>query len=226
MKPNPNLSAKKQSQQKKSIYKSRLNDNSQWDKNEATRSEYLILVEEFKVMKGEISQLLLEARQITNLALTAMGIVLGVVATIIQMNIKIAHEILLALPFFFYFLTCIQLRYIFQALEIHKYLRSTTIPHIQSILLNALPSKKDAIGTILNWERPNRALVPKNILFLPIAGASYGMPFLFSVLLIAIYIYLHPIVHLTINLANTLISLNAIALIYCIGWAMKADRER
>jgi hypothetical protein len=146
----PGLATKKRRKQPKDLPESHFDPKIYWNKDAATKSEFDTLIEEYKILKSEIAQLLLEARQITNLTITATGILAGLIVTVIQTNINFAPEILLIIPFFFYFLTCIQLRYIYQSLEIHKYLTSTTIPHIQSILFEALPIPSDSWRKLRN----------------------------------------------------------------------------
>lgn len=197
------------------------------DRQDALKSEYDILVEEYKAMKSEISELLREARQITNLALTAIGVFIAGIAAVVQWQIRLTPELLLVLPFLFYFLTCIQLRYVFQALDIGKYLSGTTIPHVQNLLCNLLPDRKQEIETVLSWEMPKRGPIPtRGVLFFPIASASYGMPFLFSIILIGIYKFLNPGLQLNLSPDNILLGLNAVAILYCASWALKAERER
>jgi hypothetical protein len=223
----PYISVKKQKLEHEFL-ESLLEYNLVLDRKESLKIEYGILIEEYKTLKSEILQLLHEARQITNLALTAIGVFIAGTAAVIQMQIAINPKVLLLVPFLFYFLTCIQLRYIFQALDMGKYLSSTTIPHIQSILHNFSLGRRQEIDKILSWEMPRRSpLRIRGLLFFPIAGASYGMPFLFSIILIGLYLrFFSPGLELSLNVENTLLTLNSIAILYCAGWALDAERKR
>jgi hypothetical protein len=197
------------------------------DKNDALKSEHDILLEEYKMMKSEILQLLQEARQITNLTLTTIGIIVAGIAAALQIQIRISPQILLFLPFIFYFFTCIQLRYVFHVLDMGRYLSDITIPQIHNNLAKSLPTRRSEIFKLLSWEMPRQTpLRKRGWTFFPIAAASYGMPFLFSVALIVLYFWLFSNLRLSVNFENILLIINGVSILYCGWWALEAERKR
>jgi hypothetical protein len=197
------------------------------EENKQVETEISVLIEEYKVLKSEIVSNLTSSRQIANLAFTAIGVLITATPFIIQ-NLPI---IFLVAPLFFYALAWAQLRYTYLVLDMGNYLRDSLRPEIQCILKEIPPSNKGNFEKILGWELrgKNPILLRQSklvhFLFLPIAGANFGIPLLAAVLSVGTYLII------TSNVAHTpfevtLIVVNILALIYSAYWGFRAESLR
>jgi len=198
------------------------------EENQQVEAEYSVLLEEYKMLKGEIVSNLTSSHQTANLALVAIGILITATPFIIQRNLPI---IFLVAPLFFYALAWAQLRYTYLVLDMGIYLRDTLRPEIQHILAEIPPNKKRDYEKILGWELHGKSPTRLNhskwiqFLFLPVAGANFGIPLLAAILSVAIFLIVASGASYN-PLEVVLIVINGMALIYSAYWGFRAESLR
>jgi len=151
-------------------------------KDEYTKIELDIIVEEYRALKGEIVSNLNAARQIVQLTFTAVAILLGVAPLIITSKLAF---LFLVIPFVFYALVWSQLRYVYLVLDMGNYLRAKSIPAIRHLLSDLSPGREESTSDeIMGWEAPGKGPIRlrkswlQKIMFVPIAGANLGISLL------------------------------------------------
>lgn len=200
------------------------------DKDERLKTELDTLLEEYRTLKAEIVSNLVSARQVANLTLTAMGILITASPFIIQSQ---ATLIFLIAPLLFYALAWSQLRYIYLVLDMGHHLRDTIAPNVRRILKETHTNKEHDVSYIMSWDSqgkgPSRLRPTKlqRILFLPIAGANFGIPLLAAFLSVVTFLIL------TIQSSRiiapgefALIAVEIVALLYSALWGLEAERRR
>ncbi len=192
--------------------------------------ELSTLLEEYRTRKTEIVSNLASGRQIATLTLTAVGILVAAAPSIIEQKVKI---IFLIAPLFFYVLAWSQLRYTYLVLDMGTYLRSVVVPNIHRLMKEMQIDKKRDIGYLMSWElrgkgssRLRRTKLLR-VLFLPIAGANYGVPLLAAVFSVATFLILTYQTPQTISIVEVfLIGVDTIGLIYSAFWGYQAEISR
>ncbi len=198
-------------------------------KDEQLKLELSTLLEEYRALKTEIVSNLDSARQVIALTLTAVGILITATPFIIQIQGII---IFLITPLLFLGLAWSQLRYIYLVLDMGIYLRDVIVPNVHRLLKETHTQERD-ISYILSWELPGKGpsrLRPTkllNVMFLPIAGANYGIPLLAAVLSICTFLFLsfqnaQPIS----TVEFVLIVVESVALLYSAFWGFQAEFRR
>lgn len=197
------------------------------DKDEQLKMEHNTLLEEYGALKTEIVSNLESARQIANLCLTAIGVLIAATPFIVQSQATI---LLLIAPLFFYALAWAQLRYTYLVLDMSAYLRDTVVPGIHRILAELASSEERDFSKIMSWELPGKGptrLRPTGLhrlLFLPVAGANYGIPLLAAVLSVGAFLILAFQSSQTISSVQlALIVVNVLAFFYSAFWGFRAE---
>jgi len=198
------------------------------NQDKSIQMQFDSLLEEYRTLKLEIVSNLEASRNISNLTLTAIGALIALTPFIINND---AIFLFLIAPIFFYGLAWSQLRYIYLVLDMGAYLRNTVIPGIHRVLSSS--RKNRHIDEIMSWELPgkNPTSLRKNkllrILFLPIAGANYGIPILASAFSALAFVFLSKLnsqAFSTLHIA--MLTINIIALIYSAFWGFQAEFRR
>lgn len=200
------------------------------DDREQLKLEYSALLEEYKSLKSEIVANLDSARQVVGLTLTAIGVFIAIAPYVVESQTII---LFLIAPLFFYGLAWTQLRYIYLALDMGTHLREAVLPRIQLTLARMHPQAGEDFSNLMGWDLANRSPLRlrrgglRRLLFLPIAGANYGIPILASVLSVGTFLLLalHSSQPLSI-IEVVLIAVNGIAFLYSIGWGVVAELGR
>jgi hypothetical protein len=114
---------------------------------------------------------------------------------------------------------------------IWEIISETLRPEIQHIFAEIPPNKKRDYKKILGWElhgkSPTRLQHSKwvQFLFLPVAGANFGIPLLAAILSVATFLIVAS--GATYNpLEVVLIVINGMALIYSAYWGFRAESLR
>jgi len=208
-------------------------------KEEQLKLQLSTVLDEYRALKSEIVANLVSARGVASLTLTAVGILIAASPFIIQSKTII---IFLIAPFLFYILAWTQLRYIYLVLDMGAYLKDVVVPNIHRILVETTtpeildkttPDKKHSIEYIMSWELPGKG--PSRlrsgrllrILFLPIAGANFGIPLLVAILSPVTFIILaiHSS-HAISSIERILIGVGVVAFLYSVFWGYQAERLR
>lgn len=197
--------------------------------DEVTKLEIDVLLVEYGALKTEIVANLNSARQTTGLTMTAVGALLASSPFIVSSN---ATLVLLIAPVFFYLLACTQLRYVWLVLDMGR--------HIQAVLehgfherLAILERRSDAVdhnlAAVLSWETAGSGLLArfegfKRLIFIPIAGANFGVPLLAGMSSAIAYFVLPgaELGALQIGLATV----DVAGCVYCGYWGWQADKAR
>jgi len=196
-------------------------------KDDQLKTELDALLEEYRALKSEIVSNLDSGRQIATLTLTAIGILITASPFIIQSHATI---IFLVAPLLFYVLAWSQLRYIYLVLDMGNYLKDVILPNVHRILKETQTNNKHDISFILGWELPGKGpsrLRPTKLLrllFLPIAGANYGIPLLAAIMSVITFLLLNFESISTVEFI--LIVVEAVALVYSAFWGLQAERQR
>jgi hypothetical protein len=122
------------------------------------------------------------------------------------------------------------------------YLRGVLVPNVHQVLEEIQADKENdvssemnrkVISSIMNWElegkgpsrlRPTKVL---RMLFLPIAGANYGIPLLAAILSVSTFLILTFNSSRTISIVEyILIFVDTAALVYSAYWGYQAERLR
>lgn len=198
------------------------------NRDEQIKVELPILLDEYKALKAEIVSNLNSGRQIVNLTLTAIGVLIAAGKYIIESKALITF---LIAPLFFYFLAWTQLRYTFLVLDMGTYLRKNLLQHIREDLKELSPESKQDFSHIMEWEEAEKGATRryrgvKLLLFLPIAGANYGIPLLAAVLSTITFFLLVGSGYEIGFLEISLIVINVIGLFYSAMWGWAAERQR
>lgn len=200
------------------------------NKDEGLKMEHDTLLEEYKALKTEIVSNLNSARQTANLTLTVIGILIAAAPFIIQSQ---AIILFLIVPIFFYALDWSQLRYVYLVIDMGVYLRGTVVPGIHRILTEISPGEGHDFSKIMSWELsgrgPTRLRSTKllRMLFLPVAGANYGIPLLAAVLSVGAFLLLAFQSSQAISAVElALIVVNVVAFLISAFWGFQAELRR
>lgn len=197
--------------------------------DEQLKLELSTVLEEYKTLKAEIMANLASGRQVANLTLTSVGILIAAAPIIIQSQATI---IFLVAPWLFYVLAWSQLRYTYLVLDMGDYLRDVVVPHVHQLLKQNQTVDRD-IAYILSWELPGKG--PSRLrrtkllrcLFLPIAGANFAIPLLAAALSMGTFLILAFQNTQTISGVEwLLIAVDVVAFIYSAYWGLEAERGR
>jgi hypothetical protein len=199
-------------------------------KDEQIKIELDTVLEEYRSLKSEIVANLDSARQIVQLTLTTVAILIGLVPFILQFHATI---LFLIAPFLFYSLAWTQLRYIYLVIDMGNYLKKSLVPNVRRLLSEISQVKDRDFSEILSWELPGkgplqlRGSLLRRLLFFPIAGANLGIPVLAATLSVIAFwmISIQGAVKLT-PLEIGLILFNGIAFMYTGYWGLQAERRR
>jgi hypothetical protein len=180
-------------------------------REEQLKLEHSTLMEQYKSARDEIESLLDASRQVVNLTLTVISLILGA-SVFIETKLPIAF---LILPLFLYGLVWIQLRHILLMRRASAYIAEAIAPRVRSIMKEIFPEKAIETEHILDWEEkwqsPGRR--KGGVLLLPVLGANYGLPLFAAVLFLVVYIFSVSVVSVA---GWMLIGINLLALIYSI----------
>lgn len=197
--------------------------------DEQLKLELSTVLEEYKTLKAEIMANLASGRQVANLTLTSVGILIAAAPIIIQSQATI---IFLVAPWLFYVLAWSQLRYTYLVLDMGDYLRDVVVPHVHQLLKQNQTVDRD-IAYILSWELPGKG--PSRLrrtkllrcLFLPIAGANFAIPLFAAALSMGTFLILAFQNTQTISGVEwLLIAVDVAAFIYSAYWGLEAERGR
>ncbi len=188
-------------------------------------------LEEYRQLKAEIVSNLESGRQIATLTLTSAGILIAAAPYVIQSQVTV---LFLIAPIFFYLLAWAQLRYVYLVLDMGQYLQKSVVPRIQAILTELSASKHDRdFSEIMSWELAGKSPVRLRkdkflgILFVPIAGANYGLPLLAALLSLFAFLFVTwSAAHVITFLEAGLIVLDISGLIYSAFWGVRAELRR
>lgn len=190
-------------------------------REEQLKLEHATLMAQYRATRHEIEALLNASRQVVNLTLTVISLVL-IALTFFEAKLPIAF---LIVPFFLYGLAWTQLRHILLMRRASAHIADTIAPRVRRILEDVSPDKTTAMDHIMTWEEgwqsPGRRR--RGVWLLPVLGANYGLPLLAAVLSVAAYGFSVPRVRLIDWL---LIGVNGTALIYslALGWSVEFRR--
>ena len=180
-------------------------------REEQLKLEHTTLMEQYKSTRNEIESLLVASRQVANMTLMILSLILGA-SVFIEAKLPIA---LLILPFFLYGMVWIQLRYILLMRRASAYIAEAIAPRVRGILKEIFPEKAIETEHILNWEErwqsPGRR--KSGVLLLPVLGANYGLPLFAALLFLVVYIFSVSVISST---GWILIGINMLAQIYSI----------
>lgn len=196
-------------------------------KDSQLQIELSTVLEEYKTLKTEIVSNLASGRQIATLTMTAAGILVATAPSIIEQQITI---IFLVAPLLFYVLAWSQLRYTYLVLDMGTYLRSVIVPNIHWLMKEMQIDKERDISYLMSWEFPGkgpsrlRRTKLLRILFLPIAGANYGVPLLAAVFSVSTFLIFTFQTSRTVSIVEVLlIAVDTIGLIYSTFWGYQAE---
>lgn len=199
-------------------------------RDEQIKTELDMVLEEYRALKTEIVANLDSARQIAQLTLTTIAILIGLIPFILQFH---ATVLFLIAPFLFYSLAWTQLRYIYLVIDMGNYLKKTLVPNARRLLSEISTVKERDFSEILSWELPGkgptrlRGGIFRRLFFFPIAGANLGIPMLTATLSVIAFwmVAIQGAVKLTtLELGLTLF--NVITLIYTAYWGIQAELRR
>ncbi len=193
------------------------------------RSEMTLLTDEYKALKAEIVSNLVSARQVSGLAFAAIGVLIAGGRFLVESG---QSSLLLIAPVFFYALAWAQLRYVFLVLDMGAHLRCVVAPRVRQLLHDLADSDERNFDHILSWENrgkspvrglPNRLL---KLLFIPIAGANFGIPLLAAVSSVIAFFVFHKSDVGVSKAELVLLALNLAAFVYSAAWSIAAERAR
>ena len=198
------------------------------NRDEQIKAELSILLDEYKALKAEVVSNLNSGRQVVNLTLVAVGVLIGGSQVVIQSGHII---VFLIAPLFFHLLAWTQLRYTFLVLEIGSYLRDVLAPRIRQALREMANETEEELSYIMQWEEAGKGPSRGHkgigwLLFLPIAAGSYGLPLLAAALSTLGFLSIMESSRDLGALAMALIVLNTAALVYSVAWGWIAERRR
>jgi hypothetical protein len=190
-------------------------------REEQLKLEHATLMEQYKAARDEIESLLDASRQVVNLTLTAVSLILGA-SVFIETKLPIAF---LILPLFIYGLVWMQLRHILLMRRASAYIAKAIAPRVRRILKEMSPEKTIETEHILNWEEGWQSPGHRKggVLLLPVLGANYGLPLLAAALFLVAYIFSVSAVHIA---GWILIGINLVALIYSITLGFLVEFQR
>lgn len=199
-------------------------------KDSQLQIELSTLLEEYRMLKTEIVSNLVSGRQIATLTLTAVGILVAAAPSIIEQQVKI---IFLIAPLLFYVLAWSQLRYTYLVLDMGTYLRSVVVPNIHRLMKEMQIDKVRDIAYLMSWELPGkgpsrlRRTKLLRVLFLPIAGANFGVPLLAAVFSVATFLMLSYQTPQTVSIVEVfLVGVDTIGFIFSAFWGYQAELSR
>ncbi len=199
-------------------------------REDQVRAELGVLMDEYKALKSEIGTTLTTSRQMMSLTLTAAAALLAATPAIVDQE---RFEIFLFAPLVFCGLALTQLRYVFLVLDMGEYLRRSLAPEIRRALGDLAAENRD-FEHILAWESKGPSLLFRQrravrLLFLPLAGANFGLPLLAGVLSLTAYFYFYfahesgrPPGWIVWTVAGAVL----LALLSCLVLGFVAERER
>lgn len=198
------------------------------NREEQIKLELSILLDEYKALKSEIVSTLGSARQVVNLTLAAIGVLIAGSKYVVESGFVI---IFLIAPLFFYVLAWTQLRYTFLVLDMGLYLRDDLTRHIREALRKLSEESMRDFSYIMQWEEAGKGPTRRHkgiraLLFLPIAGGSFGVPLFAAVLSTLAFFALMDSRHELGILEIGLILFNVVALIHSAAWGWIAERRR
>ncbi len=180
-------------------------------REEQLKMEHSTLMEQYKAARDEIESLLDASRQVVNLTLTVISLILGA-SVFVEAKLPIAF---LILPLFLYGLVWMQLRHILLMRRASAYITEAIAPRVRNILKEMFPEKTAEPEHILNWEEgwqsPGRR--KGGVWLLPVLGASYGLPLFAAILFLVAYIFSVSVIPIA---GWVLIGINLLSLIYSI----------
>jgi hypothetical protein len=187
--------------------------------------EYATLMEQYKAGRAEIDALLDASRQVVNLSLVLITLLLSLLAffeSSIESSMPFAF---LILPFFLYGLVWMQLRHILLMRRASGYISQSIAPRVRQIIQEISPAGPIDQRGILNWEEEWKSPGKRRGKFflLPVMGANYGLPLFAAVLFAGMYYFYFS--QMT-WLSWVLIGLNALALLYSLylGYVIEFKR--
>lgn len=197
--------------------------------NSNHKLELDMLKDEYKVLKNEIVSNLESARQVMSITVASIGALIAMGKFAVDAGMV---DVFLIVPFLFYALAWTQLRYVFLVLNMGFYLRTVTAPRIRNLLKLTASNNEDDFAHILSWENKGRSPLRSiqnpffRFLFIPIAGANFGIPLLAAVFsIVAFFLFKSSTVCIT-GLEKSLILVNVIAVGYSSIWGVVAERKR
>lgn len=191
--------------------------------------ELELLKDEYKVLKNEILSNLESARQVMGITVASIGVLIALGKVAVDAGMV---DVFLIVPFLFYALAWTQLRYVFLVLDMGVYLRIEIAPRIRNFLNQTATESNQDFDHILSWENQGRRLRRsiKNplyrFLFIPIAGANFGIPLLAAIFSIIAFFFFKNNTTVMTDIEKILIFLNVIAVIYSSIWGIVAERRR
>lgn len=200
--------------------------------DEAIQFEINVRLAEYTALKAEIVSNLNSARQVAGLTMTAVGALLAASPFIVTADASI---VLLIAPIFFYLLACTQLRYVSLVQDMGRYLRSDLAPALGTGLTMLerhgqwRTGEAPATRPVMHWETAGRGLLArykgvKRLLFIPIAGANFGVPLLAASASATAYTVL-PGAEFGV-LQIVLVAVDILGFAYCAYWGWMADTDR
>jgi hypothetical protein len=193
------------------------------------RSELSLLTDEYKALKAEIVSNLVSARQVSGLAFAGIGALIAGGRFLVESEQPIFF---LVTPVFFYALAWAQLRYVFLVLDMGAHLRCVVAPRVRQLLAALSDSGERTFDHVFSWEdlgkspvrcRSNRLL---KLLFIPIAGANFGIPLLAAASSVVAFFVFHQSDVAMSSSELTLLCLNVFALVYSAACGLAAEQMR
>ena len=160
--------------------------------NSQYQLELDLLKEEYKVLKNEIISNLESGRQVMGITVASIGVFIALGKVAVDAGMV---DVFLVVPFLFYALAWTQLRHVFLVLDIGVYLRTQIAPRIRNLLELTVTESVNDFSHILSYENKGRSARRsiKNplfrFLFIPIAGANFGIPLLAAVFSVIAFFY-------------------------------------
>ena len=193
--------------------------------------ELEMLKDEYKVLKNEIVSNLESGRQVMGITVASIGALIALGKIAVDAGLV---DVFLIVPFLFYALAWTQLRYVFLVLDMGVYLRNEIAPRVRNLLKRSVPDSEhdQDFDHILSWENKGRSPIGgiKNslyrFLFIPIAGANFGIPLLAAIFSIITFFIFKNNTMGTTCFEKILILLNVIAVVYSSIWGVVAERKR
>jgi hypothetical protein len=188
-------------------------------RKEQINMEYNTIIEEYKALRSEILSVLDSSRQMVNVTVTAIGILIAGSPWIIDK--KLPSLFLIASLFLFY-LSWSQIRYLYFSDRINEYLKSYLIPQIRRLLAELAPDCKNDFESVMIWEEQWRLRYKKPIM-IPTAFALYGFPIFASIILF--FAYFNYISDISSSFDYLMIILNIVSFMYSIALGIWAKSE-
>jgi hypothetical protein len=195
---------------------------------EQIKLEYDILMQEYNTLRVEIVGTLEAARQVTNYTLVLSAILVPSISLLGEHFVQAQSAvILLLIPFVFYFLAWIALRYVILTTSLSHYIRDHIAPEVRRCHA-ALTGDTGKSDTLLRWEdKGKNTLRQFGVFYLPIASSHLGFPILAAIVVLASYAVITSANNFPVHSADyMLIIANAGVLLYTIYWGLRLELSR